>query len=211
MFRQLRHIRQSIVLSGSTSPKPCFCLLISLGMTSTRMTLKFRRKTPLTLNLTLGTPSVIPVELHLPSSNDDPAMLVEEKQTGLSTLPSKPQLHSKKHHSAYNGSQHIPIATWVRLPALHRMWDYDEDDEEVIVYPVTLYYDRNRACTILRTWEDFVTLQRGLEGSSWKAPILQHGSHISLDLFLHAALQKWPREIAMEYFLRRRIGDCGGR
>lgn len=80
-----------------------------------------------------------------------------------------------------------------------------------MVYEILLYFGHNRACTIYRSWDDFKTLRRGL--TPWKRPtaFCSPNDVRSLDKFLREALVKRPHECAMEYFLRRRIDDCGGR
>ncbi|KAK0618387.1 hypothetical protein B0T17DRAFT_509930 [Bombardia bombarda] len=164
-------------------------------------------------------------------------MQIKSPQDAL--IPSKPQLHSRKYHHTYNGTRQLPIATWVQPlsssssypPTTSDQDGSSHDSAPLSSYEVELYYERNRACTIYRSWDDFVTLRNGL--TMWpNAPPLcpdeeqhyaqeqeqlqlqpihdQNHSHY-LHRFLWEALGKWPHECAVEYFLRRRIGDCGGR
>ncbi|KAK3394127.1 hypothetical protein B0H63DRAFT_37212 [Podospora didyma] len=126
------------------------------------------------------------------------------------SVPSKPQLHSRKHHHTYNSTRHLPIATLVRYPAVRRQ-TAGHGSEYALVYEVMLYYERNRACTIYRSLADFARLRKGLM-MPLPEIIVNHdtGSSI-LDLLLRQVLAKRPRECAVEYFLRRRMSDCGGR
>ncbi|KAK3336479.1 hypothetical protein B0T19DRAFT_40078 [Cercophora scortea] len=154
-----------------------------------------------------------------------------------SPIPSRPQLHSRKHHHTYNGIHSLPTSTQVRPssspssnpPPLTNTHEAGAEPEAILrpAYEVTLYYAHNRACTIYRTSDDFATLRNGL--TAWQdAPALRkpeeqqqeqqqapHGSAQDesqyLDHFLREALAKRPYECAMEFFLRRRMGDCEGR
>ncbi|KAK3940048.1 hypothetical protein QBC46DRAFT_314425 [Diplogelasinospora grovesii] len=136
----------------------------------------------------------------------------------VSPVPAKPQIHSHKYHHTYNGTRQLPSSIWVRpTPTLNKIHD-GEGGEHTLAYEVTLYYQKNRACTIYRTWDDFVQLSEGLSAASWGAettamPTLSSGFVILdsdfLDAYLRDVLTKRPNEIATEYFLRRRIGDCG--
>lgn len=78
-----------------------------------------------------------------------------------------------------------------------------------MVYEIVLFYKHNRACTIYRSWDDFRRLRDGLplwkKAASFDSILDVRGLH----LFLQEAMVKRPREIATEYFLRRRINDCG--
>lgn len=122
-------------------------------------------------------------------------------------VPTKPQLHSRRHHDAYNGARHLPKTVWVRSPTLQNVGRGDY----TLVYEIILYFGHNRACTIYRSWDDFVTLRRGLTPWKRSAMFCSHHDVRGLDRFLREALAKRARECAMEYFLRRRIDDCGGR
>jgi len=122
-------------------------------------------------------------------------------------IPAKPQLHSAKCHHTYNGTRVLPIATWVRSPTVRE----DEYGEYRVVIEIVLYYDHNRACTIYRTGADFQRLRANI--APWKnmpdisSPEDLRGMH----RFLGEALAKKRKECALEYFLRRKMGDCGGR
>jgi len=129
------------------------------------------------------------------------------KPTQAPSIPAKPQLHSAKCHHTYNGTRLLPITTWVRSPTVRE----DEFGQWALVIEIVLYYDHNRACTIYRTWPDFEKLRANIP--PWK-----NMTHISspedirgMHRFLREALTKNRRGCAMEYFLRRRMGDCGGR
>ena len=124
-------------------------------------------------------------------------------------IPGKPQVHSKRCHHTYNGARHLPLTTWVRSPTVRGIYD-DDDDKCTLVYEIVLFYKHNRACIIYRSWDDFRRLKNGLpvwkNAASFRSMLDVCGLH----QFLQEALLKRPREVAMEYFLRRRIGDCGG-
>ena len=91
-------------------------------------------------------------------------------------IPTKPQLHSAKHHNTYNGTHHLPLAVRVkRSTAASRPTQPDDDDFSCChhhlpghvhrrrhVYEVTLFYEHNRACNVFRTREDFAALECGL-------------------------------------------------
>lgn len=122
--------------------------------------------------------------------------------------PTKPQIHSNKHHNAYNGAAHLPRAVSVKRATAaaaacrpraraHRL------------YAVTLYYENNRACTIIRSHKHFNYLELGLagiRGPKWTEDDVQP---LDLQRLLQEAVQKCPTEVALERFLRRRLGDCG--
>ncbi|KAJ2900515.1 hypothetical protein MKZ38_002420 [Zalerion maritima] len=87
-------------------------------------------------------------------------------------------------------------------------------EENDTLYEIVLYYSHNRACTIYRTWEDFTLLYRNLP--RWRgAPRLVEDAGpndvLALHLFLQAAIVKRPRAVGLEFFLRRRMGDCCAR
>ncbi|TPX11219.1 uncharacterized protein E0L32_001037 [Thyridium curvatum] len=127
-------------------------------------------------------------------------------------LPRRPQVHSSKHHHTYNGVRSVPSATWVRSQAARQAQPESPMKEEALVvhYEVILYYPRNRACTIHRTLEDFEQLRQSmpeLKDSSSEASA-DGDTLASLDSFLRNAVRKRRDAVALEYFLRRRIGDC---
>jgi hypothetical protein len=126
--------------------------------------------------------------------------------TIVDSLPEKPLLHSRKHHDNYNGARCLPTSVWLQSSTSH----LTEYGDYRIVYEIVLFYDHQRACTIRRTWDDFMALRRGLP--PWKRQTTftsQHDAH-GMQAFLGEALMKRPRECALEYFLRRRMEDCTG-
>ncbi|KAK3383138.1 hypothetical protein B0T24DRAFT_673048 [Lasiosphaeria ovina] len=138
--------------------------------------------------------------------------------------PAKPQIHSCKNHHTYNGVAQLPVATSVRRsPAGLRQlsapdsYGGEEHAAAVVVYDVVLYYAGNRACTIYRTLDDFAVLALGRGRGAVPLPSSGSGSGSrlaaarDLDQLLRDALAKRSRDCGVEYFLRRRIGDCGGR
>ncbi|KAK1752393.1 hypothetical protein QBC47DRAFT_404727 [Echria macrotheca] len=156
-----------------------------------------------------------PDDLNLPIQNFPP----------IPPSHNKPQLHSHKHHSqaAYNGSRHLPLSTRIRRSAAHHFHLYHSllsnpsDDDDIPqrrepVFEVTLFYARNRACTLFRTREDFDALVAGsgippLKREGWKGRGKVDVGF--LERVLGEAIAKRPGECAVEYFLRRRMGDCG--
>lgn len=129
-----------------------------------------------------------------------------QQQTRPAVNPLKPQFHSRKCHHTYNATRHLPQAVWIRSARLSK----DENDSPTVVYEVVLCHEHNRACTVNRTWEDFQKLRSGL--GSWRnAPSYSSPRDVDgLQQFLCEAISKKGREIAMEFFLRRRMDDCGG-
>ncbi|KAK0734129.1 hypothetical protein B0T26DRAFT_746081 [Lasiosphaeria miniovina] len=142
--------------------------------------------------------------------------------------PAKPQIHSYKNHHTYNGVAQLPVATSVRRsPAGLRQLSApdgcggEEHAAAVVVYDVVLYYAGNRACTIYQTLDDFAVLGRGRGRGAVPLPGSGSGSGCGcssrltaardLDQLLRDALAKRSRDCGVEYFLRRRLGDCGGR
>ncbi|KAI3400462.1 hypothetical protein diail_3083 [Diaporthe ilicicola] len=128
----------------------------------------------------------------------------QQQQQNVVSSPLKPQLHSRKCHHTYNATRHLPQAVWIRSARLSK------DNSSTVIYEVVLCYDHNRACTVNRTWEDFQKLKSGL--ASWRnAPSFCSPRDIDgLQRFLCEAISKKGREVAMEFFLRRRMDDCGG-
>ncbi|KAK4168554.1 hypothetical protein QBC43DRAFT_102157 [Cladorrhinum sp. PSN259] len=79
-----------------------------------------------------------------------------------STLP--PQLHTKKHHDTYSGLRgpcSLPLFTKVD-PLPSRLIPASDSQQESL-FPITLYYPFNRACTIRRSLDDFLTLQNAIQ------------------------------------------------
>lgn len=123
--------------------------------------------------------------------------------------PTGPQIHSNKHHNAYNGAAHLPRAVSVkRATAASRPTSRPRPRGDPL-YAVTLYYEHNRACTIFRGRDYFVCLERGLPiriGPDWTEENIHP---LDLQKLLEDAVEKCPREVALEWVLRRRMGDCG--
>ncbi|KAK4230535.1 hypothetical protein QBC38DRAFT_30225 [Podospora fimiseda] len=65
--------------------------------------------------------------------------------------PRHPQLHTKKHHNTYTG-HHLPLSTYI-----HPLTSSSSS-----LFKITLHYPKNRACTLLRTLDDFFTLQNAI-------------------------------------------------
>lgn len=128
----------------------------------------------------------------------------EQQQKDAAPSPLKPQFHSRKCHHTYNATRHLPQAVWIRAIRLSK------ENPSAVVYEIVLCYNHNRACTINRTWEDFQKLKSGI--GSWRnAPTFSSPKDIDgMQSFLCEAISKKGREIAMEFFLRRRMDDCGG-
>lgn len=128
----------------------------------------------------------------------------EQQQKDAAPSPLKPQFHSRKCHHTYNATRHLPQAVWIRAIRVSK------ENPSAVVYEIVLCYNHNRACTIDRTWEDFQKLKSGL--GSWRnAPTFSSPKDIDgMQGFLCEAISKKGREIAMEFFLRRRMDDCGG-
>ncbi|KAI0599323.1 hypothetical protein F4775DRAFT_120605 [Biscogniauxia sp. FL1348] len=120
--------------------------------------------------------------------------------------PAKPQLHSRKHHHIYNGVGRLPRNCWVRSPTLCNT----AYEDYALVYEIILYFDHNRACTIYRSWEDFERLRKTM--APWKGAVRYEDRNDvqGMHRLLREALSKRPRDCALEYFLRRRMEDCGG-
>src|SRR4051812_43518292 len=123
----------------------------------------------------------------------------QQQQQQAVPSPLKPQLHSRKCHHTYNATRHLPLAVWIRSARVK---------DSAVVYEIVLCYEHNRACTISRTWEDFQKLKSGL--GNWRnAPTFCSPKDIdSLQRYLCEAISKKGREVAMEFFLRRRMDDC---
>ncbi|KAK3495919.1 hypothetical protein B0T13DRAFT_310002 [Neurospora crassa] len=100
-------------------------------------------------------------------------------------------------------------------------------DDESPLYEITLYYPHNRACTIYRSREDFWLLRTGLLScSSSTAPqplaTIPPGNKeesegdtedvAKWDAMLREALKRFKKSghgrHSVEWFLRRRLGDC---
>lgn len=146
------------------------------------------------------------------------------------TIPlAKPQFHSKKCHHTYNATRQLPRALWIRSL---RFGDADFNEqldfskECTLFYEVVLYFDHNRACTIYRTPDDFRLLRSGIgklsrcqsggdEGEGDVHLVTGWGQTVVEDVdvlqrFLSEAISKKGKSCAMEFFLRRRMEDCGG-
>ncbi|KAK3329340.1 hypothetical protein B0H66DRAFT_596928 [Apodospora peruviana] len=150
-------------------------------------------------------------------------------------IPVKPQLHTSKHHHVYNGARSLPLFTWVRSSLMMPMTTRPSTTEagqgrdriipernratpssssSAVIYEVKLYYAHNRACTVYRSWDDFARLSKGPTSSynTMATPLCveRHVHGPCLHKFLREVLERWPHEASVEYFLRRRMGDCGG-
>lgn len=101
-----------------------------------------------------------------------------------------------------------------------------------VLYEIVLYYEHNRACTIYRTPEDFGKLKEAVGPAKYRKWAAQqhqsqqthyHNKHglapvpnpvedvDDLQRFLSKTISRKGRDCpALEYFLRRRINDCGG-
>lgn len=147
-------------------------------------------------------------------------------------IQTRPQVHSQKLHHTYNACKVLPVAACVRtarrceptaayLSTLDRGEQQRRDDSDVEAfffgvedadesYEIVLYYDHNRACTIYRSWEDFLLLYRNLR--PWRgAPKLEEAGPndvLAIHLFLKDAIVRRAGAVALEFFLRRRMGDC---
>jgi hypothetical protein len=132
--------------------------------------------------------------MHLPPSQDPP-------------IPTKPQVHSRKHHSSYHGTKHYPYAAWVRSPTIRSTY---LEGASTLVYEIVLYYRHNRACRIFRTWEDFSRLigPQSLNGWMEADGIAPEQNIERLHRFLSDLIQKKKEDCAVEFFLRRRLEDC---
>lgn len=148
-------------------------------------------------------------------------MQLKEKQP---LVPlNKPQVHSRKCHHTYSATRQLPRALWIRSL---RFGDADFNQtldlskECMLFYEIVLYYDHNRACTIFRTPDDFRMLKSGIGklshtlGSkgdglvSWDQPVVEDVE--VLQQYLCEVISKRAKSCALEYFLRRRLEDCGG-
>lgn len=148
-------------------------------------------------------------------------MQLKAKQSPVSLA--KPQVHSRKCHHTYNATRELPRALWIRSL---RFGDADFNQtldltkECTLFYEIVLYYKHNRACTIFRTPDDFRMLKSGIgklsktQGSTedeWAAscqPIVEDVE--VLQHYLCEVISKKAKSCALEYFLRRRLEDCGG-
>ncbi|KAJ4388398.1 hypothetical protein N0V85_007598 [Neurospora sp. IMI 360204] len=100
-------------------------------------------------------------------------------------------------------------------------------EDESPVYEITLYYPHNRACTIYRSREDFSLLRTGLSSRSSSTapqPLATQPPYnktegeggpkevAKWDSLLRKALERFAKSghgrHSVEWFLRRRLGDC---
>jgi len=132
-------------------------------------------------------------------------------------LLDRPQVHSRKHHHVYNGCGGLPLDTYVRSPTFASLDDPTDpahcDINHLLVYEVVLCFGNNRACTIQRSRADFELLRKTIH--PWKTgpptAIPRDSSDVVvLHHFLCEALHHRPQDCALEFFLRRRMDDCGG-
>ncbi|KUI62272.1 hypothetical protein VP1G_09386 [Cytospora mali] len=146
-------------------------------------------------------PNVAP-KMQLPQQSQDQDQDQDQPHAPNPLL--RPQLHSRKCHHTYNATRCLPRAVWVRSARTR-------EEDSVLVYEVLLYYDHNRACTVYRTWDDFRQLRAGLGSWGEKAPTFCSMQDFEgVQRFLCEAVDKKGWEVAMEYFLCRRIDDCLG-
>lgn len=159
------------------------------------------------------------------------------KQPPSLTTPDKPQLHSRKCHHTYNATRSPPLAIWVRSLRFGPDVDLDGNlhlggggggggycaaasSTALVHYEILLCYEHNRACTIYRTPQDCRRLRLGIGTLS---PGRRSGADSAtaagectvedvevLQGYLREAIEKKWRDCALEYFLRRRMEDCGG-
>lgn len=134
----------------------------------------------------------------------------------------KPQVHSRKCHHTYCATRQLPRALWVsslRFSDADFNQELDLSKECTLFYEIILYYDHNRACTIYRTPDDFRLLKSGIgnlsrchesidESVPWGQPVVEDVE--VLQQYLCEAIKKKAKNCALEYFLRRRMEDCGG-
>lgn len=91
----------------------------------------------------------------------------------------------------------------------------------MLFYEIILYYKHNRACTIFRTPDDFRMLKSGIgklsktQGSTEQDEFAADCQPIVEDVevlqqYLCEVISKKSKSCALEYFLRRRLEDCGG-
>ncbi|KAG6363050.1 hypothetical protein INS49_008145 [Diaporthe citri] len=146
---------------------------------------------------------------HTPHSNDSLTLTVHRAVTAVSALAVSPS------PLQFIGDPILAILAILTILTTHgplwiRAVRLGKENPSTVVYEVVLCYPHNRACTINRTWEDFQKLKSGL--GSWRnAPTFCSPKDIDgLQSFLCEAISKKGREVAMEFFLRRRMDDCGG-
>ncbi|KAI6372416.1 hypothetical protein MCOR25_003737 [Pyricularia grisea] len=124
-------------------------------------------------------------------------------------IPTRPKVHSMRYHSSnvYVGTTTMPSAFSVR-PASGTSNPDDTSD-----YIVELFYHRNRACSLYRTEDDFRALVSGIMSSNVvpNMPSLTSPPRVQdLEAALALAIRADRTGCAVEYFLRRRMEDCGG-
>ncbi|KAF3764943.1 hypothetical protein M406DRAFT_331258 [Cryphonectria parasitica EP155] len=153
-----------------------------------------------------------------------------DKSSPPAAARTKPQLHSRQCHYTYNGTRHLPRAIWIRSLRFDLDPDLLDDSTTTtsssLTYEILLYYDHNRACTIYRSPEDFRRLKCAVGRLSTTAAAATTTTTTTtttsisdervvedvevLQRFLVEALRKKGGDWAVEYFLRRRMDDCGG-
>ncbi|TLD22821.1 hypothetical protein PspLS_07635 [Pyricularia sp. CBS 133598] len=124
-------------------------------------------------------------------------------------ISSRPQVHSMRYHvkNVYVGTTTMPSAFSVR-PASGA-----SDADETSDYIVELLYHRNRACSLYRTEDDFRALISGILSNNVvpNMPSLTSPPRVQdLEAALALAIRADRTGCAVEYFLRRRMEDCGG-
>ncbi|TLS28192.1 hypothetical protein PpBr36_00156 [Pyricularia pennisetigena] len=124
-------------------------------------------------------------------------------------ISTRPKIHSMRYHArnVYVGTTTMPSAFSVR-PA-SGIGNVDETSD----YVVELFYHRNRACNLHRTEDDFRALVSGILSNNVvpNMPSLTSPPRIQdLEAALALAIRADRTGCAVEYFLRRRMEDCGG-
>lgn len=149
-------------------------------------------------------------------------MQLKHKESQSPIPLTKPQVHSRKCHHTYSATRQLPRALWIRSL---RFGDADFNQkldlsqECTLFYEIVLYYNHNRACTIYRTPDDIRVLKSGIgklsrlhdSGSElvpWGQPVVEDVE--VLQQYLCEVISKRAKNCALEYFLRRRMEDCGG-
>lgn len=142
----------------------------------------------------------------------------------------RPQLHSRRCHHTYNATRLLPRAIWVRSlclsdpdPASGSLPLHAPVERATVSYEILLYYDHNRACTIYRTPGDVRRLRASVAVGAAALPHQKRQRSASppqeecvvedlqdVQAFLCEVMRKKGRDCALEYFLRRRMVDCGG-
>ncbi|KAK3395923.1 hypothetical protein B0T20DRAFT_455716 [Sordaria brevicollis] len=180
---------------------------------------------------------LVPLMLSLDLEEGSTSKTSSRSQPETETTKLMPQLHTSKNHNSYNGIRTLPIATRVQCDEgkrgkrkshkRTRSTRTANQDDDYPLYEVTLYYPHNRTCTIYRSREDFSLLRTGLHSRSSSAapqslstapPDDKTEADGDLkevarwDTLLRKALERFAKRghgrHSIEWFLRRRLGDC---